>query len=401
MKAYKKFLKGRSKKTALFFVMTIVNFLFWLGGVSFGGDILGEVPLNKINKIKVPYSIVPAHGKKSTSSKSAPSTGVVSTIIKLTESEENVLAAVESIKGYALKNKRLPDLSNFTSVVRNPYDSWGKPLVYIYDANLARDICNATSTSLTIRYCNDAACSSYIDIRNVAFIVLSGGANYNIQTAGSQSVSSSTIIKVYKQEVGPVDNYPNDVNRPEPYDDIVNYVLLDQLKTEVACCIPGVTSITLVNNSGRTWSTSKGTFYPGQSMTISPNENFNLEGRYISPYSVDANKNCRIQISGVQQSCTWTCVQYTTRCEAMFLANACNYYSSGETFCYNYYVIRLEDGECTTSAISNMLASLPTRIELFNGYQIINYSLYSAYSSPYFCASAEYICTNIPVITDL
>jgi len=155
---------------------------------------------------------------------------------KIVESRETVDAAVEAVKGYTIMNGRLPNYSNFTSIVRSSYDAWQKPIVYIYDGNASNKyICDLTKTAITVRFCFNTDCSSFNETQNVAFIVLSGGPNYNIQTAGSQEVSSNTTIKVYQQGVDNVDNYSGDFNRPEPYDDIVKYVTLYELQSLLKC----------------------------------------------------------------------------------------------------------------------------------------------------------------------
>lgn len=164
--------------------------------------------------------------------------GMLNERSKTAEGKEIVSSSVLIVQGYVLKHKRLPDLTNFNNLAPTPYDSWEKPLVYIYDANLAaNNICNATGTTITIRYCNNADCSSYTDIRNVAFIVLSGGPNYNIQTTvpSPRAVSSAITIRVYEQGLKNIDDYPTDINRREMYDDIVKWVSFYELISLLGC----------------------------------------------------------------------------------------------------------------------------------------------------------------------
>jgi prepilin-type N-terminal cleavage/methylation domain-containing protein len=162
--------------------------------------------------------------------------GMLTKRAKIVESREIVDAAVEAVKGYTIMNGRLPNYSNFTTIVRSLYDAWQKPLVYIYDGNASnKSICDLTKTAITVRFCFNTDCSSYNETQYVAFIVLSGGPNYNIQTAGSQEVSSNTTIRVYQQGVDNVDNYSGDFNRPEPFDDIVKYATLYELQSLLKC----------------------------------------------------------------------------------------------------------------------------------------------------------------------
>lgn|GEM_PF-1198291 len=168
---------------------------------------------------------------------------------KYTETKEIVNAAVESVIGHGGANNKLPiwgdgrpdtTTDEFVEIVRNPNDAWTKPLYYIYDNNLTAvtigGICGRKTTNLTVRICPDATCSTPTNIiSNVAFITLSGSENYNNQTAGNQGVTSAVTINVYQVDVPDIDNYAQDMNRPEPYDDIVKWVTLDELRIKAGC----------------------------------------------------------------------------------------------------------------------------------------------------------------------
>jgi hypothetical protein len=81
----------------------------------------------------------------------------------------------------------------------------------------------------------------------VAFIIISGGANNNNQTAGTQAVSSATTINVYDVDVSGIDDYSGDIGgaRPEPYDDLVKWTTLNELRTKAGCLGP---QLKIVNN---------------------------------------------------------------------------------------------------------------------------------------------------------
>ena len=166
--------------------------------------------------------------------------GPLSKQAKVRETQGIIDANLESLAGYAAANRRLPTTgAQFTEAVQKPSDSWGNPFYYIVDASLtgtADAICGRRPTTLTVRNCRDDTCSDFTNIPNVAFIVLSSGANFNNQTAATQSVTATTTITVY--EAGLVaDNYAGDVGgvRPEPYDDIVKWVTVDELRTKIGC----------------------------------------------------------------------------------------------------------------------------------------------------------------------
>jgi prepilin-type N-terminal cleavage/methylation domain-containing protein len=189
---------------------------------------------------------------------------------KMTETKEIVNAAVESIVSFGSSSKRLPTLAEFPTKVRNPNDAWTKPLLYIFDANLtvipggaAEAICVRKSTGYTV--CRDAACTPATNIPNVAFVVVSGAENYNIQTgtlAGGVCPAGQTCVRVYATDTPNIDNYPTDFNRPENYDDIVKWATLDELKAKVWC--QGA-PLKIVNNelpSGRVGTLYSASVYP-------------------------------------------------------------------------------------------------------------------------------------------
>ncbi|MEW6162910.1 MAG: hypothetical protein AB1606_06330 [Nitrospirota bacterium] len=153
---------------------------------------------------------------------------------KYTETKEIVDAAVESVTSYAAANNRIPAITEFPTVVRNPRDAWTKDLYYVPDANLddllAGGVCGRKTTGITVRDCTNSDCSTYNDIPNVAFVVISGAENYNIQTG-----NVGGRVTVYEVGTPNIDDHPADMNRPEPYDDIVKWVTLDELRIKAGC----------------------------------------------------------------------------------------------------------------------------------------------------------------------
>ncbi len=155
---------------------------------------------------------------------------------KYTETKETLNANVESIIGYASINNCIPDTSNWKNIVRSPKDSWGKDFLYKPASEISSScsynagICQMSSTSLKIRQCEDSNCNTYNEITNIAFVMISGGTNYNIQT--NDQVST---IKVYEPGTSNIDDYSGDFVRPEEYDDLVKWVTLFELKTKIGC----------------------------------------------------------------------------------------------------------------------------------------------------------------------
>lgn len=181
---------------------------------------------------------------------------------KYTETKDIVNAAVESVISYGASNKKLPlqgdftpddTIDEFVEIVRNPRDAWTKTLYYIVDSDLTSTpiagtdpLCGRTATKLTI--CRDTACTAATNITNVAFVVISGADNYNVQTGiiTAAPCPAGTCVRAYEIDTPDIDdctnstncpNYPagETISRPEPYDDIVKWVNLNELKVRAGC----------------------------------------------------------------------------------------------------------------------------------------------------------------------
>jgi len=164
---------------------------------------------------------------------------------KRIETQETVKAAVESVTGYAVSNNsRLPDTSQFSGTIKKQNDSWRKPINYIYDSNLNSNICGRKTTHITVRRCENSACSTYTDVSDIAYMIVSGGANYNNQTIGNLAVAAAATINVYNVGLS-VDNYNGDFVRAEEYDDIVEWVTLNELRIKIGCQNP---QLNIINN---------------------------------------------------------------------------------------------------------------------------------------------------------
>jgi prepilin-type N-terminal cleavage/methylation domain-containing protein len=187
--------------------------------------------------------------------------GPLSIRAKRIESTETVESGAESIIGYAAANRGvLPTTAQFPGIIKKRNDAWTRPIQYVVDAVLADgdpttgDLCTRRTTRITLRQCADASCSTPVTVANVAFLVLSGGENFNNQTAGTLAVTGPTVIDLYQNGVGDVDGYAADFNRAESYDDIVQWATLDELRGKIGCRGP---QLTVVNNElppGRTTS---------------------------------------------------------------------------------------------------------------------------------------------------
>lgn len=162
---------------------------------------------------------------------------------KLQESRDIVKQAKVSFVGYAVKNGYIPQegtynpnnpVQAFQDVGTKGIDAWSKPLRYIAANELegsAVNICGVNSTTLTV---TDRGTTH----SNIAFIIISGGENYNIQTENT----------IYETGTPNIDDFTSDINRQEDYDDIVAYVSLDEIRALRECPKPlAITSPTVLN----------------------------------------------------------------------------------------------------------------------------------------------------------
>ena len=152
---------------------------------------------------------------------------ILSKRAKTAETKQILSAAKEAVTGFAQTHGYLPNETEFSSLVKQNRDSWGKPLFYTTDSALINDdICRYRSTQLRIR--GDES------VDNVAFVIVSGGGNYNMQTAriGNE-------VKIYKQEKPNIDDnrtaHGDSVSRSEPYDDLAEWMTLQQLRIAMGC----------------------------------------------------------------------------------------------------------------------------------------------------------------------
>ena len=112
-----------------------------------------------------------------------------------------------------------------------PYlnDEWGKRIICLSARELENyNICALRKTSLVVKE------EGGNETENVAFVLISGGENLNVQT-GIDNSTNGTVVKVYPYGESEVDDYPKDFLRKEPYDDMVRFVTLKELQEKVNC----------------------------------------------------------------------------------------------------------------------------------------------------------------------
>jgi len=178
--------------------------------------------------------------------------GPLMTAIKVRESKENLGAAGESVNSWASGNNRLPqwgdgtvDATNdeFVEVTRSTADAWGRPFIYLYDANLfnatpTKDtICGRRTTTITLTDSNTSA-----TIPNVAYVILSAGDDAVANTTLYGTVTNSSGATVYANSVinksgalTPTAPATSASIAANTTDDLVRWVTLDELRTKVGC----------------------------------------------------------------------------------------------------------------------------------------------------------------------
>ncbi len=161
--------------------------------------------------------------------------GPLSNMSKIRETKDLLDADSQAITSWASSNNRVPDTASFISVAKTPTDSWGRPIVYLYDTNLTlptKDtICGRRSTLLTVTTTAPAA-----TIPNVAFVLLSGGGNSigpspQSTLAGFLSGAAFNGVVTASAPVTGISTLTQDA----AVGDIVRWVTLDELRSKVGC----------------------------------------------------------------------------------------------------------------------------------------------------------------------
>ncbi|TCK60615.1 type II secretion system protein [Seleniivibrio woodruffii] len=161
---------------------------------------------------------------------------------QMMEANKNALVS------YVQANYELPTTDEFSGSVTYPTDGYNINLYYYVDPILDKSmstweldslspeinsVCGASYTNTQVIICTTAACdntdTNKTTVENVAFVMASGGDNKNLQTA-----DVSGVVKVYPQG-SVIDANTTVTNRAEGYDDIVDWISLNELRSKVGC----------------------------------------------------------------------------------------------------------------------------------------------------------------------
>ena len=110
-----------------------------------------------------------------------------------------------------------------------PKDEWDRDIICVSAEELKEyNVCALRKTSLKVKE------EGGNETENVAFVLISGGENLNVQT-GIDNSTNGTVVRIYPYGKPGIDDYPDDFLRKEPYDDAVKFVKLEDLKEKVGC----------------------------------------------------------------------------------------------------------------------------------------------------------------------
>ncbi len=146
---------------------------------------------------------------------------------KIKKSTALQMRYVQSIEGFALSFGRLPTQQEFERLLPKTEDSWGKELVYRVDTQLSqKPLCAQNQTHIRFKHHNK-------EVPAIAFVLISSGANRNLQTALKSDGEELLIKSVQKGAL--FDENKADLIRQEAFDDLIVVRTLWELKAELGC----------------------------------------------------------------------------------------------------------------------------------------------------------------------
>jgi prepilin-type N-terminal cleavage/methylation domain-containing protein len=151
---------------------------------------------------------------------------------KLTESREVVKAAKEAVFGYVVKFGYLP--ADITTAGARNSDAWGTALQFYAAAEIngsPKNACGVNSTTMQVNDCQTGTC---VTKSNIAYVVYSYGEDINGSCTGTAS-PFNLLLQGYGYDGACV---PNTTNPQYRYDDIVEYVSLDEIRSAMGCAQP-------------------------------------------------------------------------------------------------------------------------------------------------------------------
>jgi hypothetical protein len=165
--------------------------------------------------------------------------GSTVSLSKTNDTKAELERDVQIITAWAVKSGKLPTLAQYPAVfggTTSPQDSWGRPIVYIFDNNLTDTntggLCGRTSTSISL--------TSGQVVPNVALLLLS--------SADTEKPKSSLNGTLITGSIAATTNPSTIIVTDTSGRDLVRWVTLDELKAKAGCAGPTQGSLKILNN---------------------------------------------------------------------------------------------------------------------------------------------------------
>ena len=148
---------------------------------------------------------------------------------KIQESKELLKQISLDIEGFSKTFNRLPKIEELMEFRMRTKDSWGKDIHYIPGKELVDSLCHKSNSSLQHT-------QNQKIVKNLAFILVSSGANRNMQTSIDQA-ATTTVKTASRSEK--VDFDKDMIDRVEPFDDFYLTRTLWSLQAQIQCSNKG------------------------------------------------------------------------------------------------------------------------------------------------------------------
>ncbi len=180
---------------------------------------------------------------------------------KIKDAKTIVKRAKDEIIGYVISKKQLPEKITNLGHYKDP---WGNRLFLMVADDLKKnDICAKNSTKLSFwLFGPSGACNNKEKIKNIAFIIGSKGPDFNRQVSRRKRTNKKWIVKGLDYGCKG-DFYPKDGKKKNVFDDIIEYVTLNELKGSVCKLLSG-------HGTGGSSSSGNSKQKPKPKMVISP-----------------------------------------------------------------------------------------------------------------------------------
>lgn len=218
---------------------------------------------------------------------------------KLSSGRQTVITARDELKGDFVQNRILAtNLDNIGHTI----DPWRNDLIYLPAPHLAgQDLCTwlAGGTDQTgLSVCLDGDCTNNKK-ENIAFVIASIGSNFNRQLetpVNSDGNGGDLDVRIYDYgtEIDRYTTAPDLNDATDQFDDIVQYVSVDELTQLVSC------NVIVNNRTGQTICSGGAAISDGADIgVLNYNQSFSLGSTIDNCITIDAT--CHFDYNEAQQ----------------------------------------------------------------------------------------------------